>query len=176
MCAVLLEAAAAFTLSVGLHVVVWRIQRPIAYGQWLPRLVVIFLVAGPAFGGLLVQRGLVTVDAGRADGWTEWAAVMLLHGSVSTVYIIGYTLVSSFSPSIEILKLLERTPGGLLRSEVDLPLLRGALGSDRIGNLIEGGLIRAEGDSVHVGPRARALTGLVLFYRHLIGLPDGAGG
>lgn len=176
MCTVLTDAAAVFVMSLILHVIVWRIREPLSYSQWLPRLVVVFLGIGPAIGWLIVRRGLFTVEASPLDPLTAWVAVLLLHGSVSTVYIIGYTLVSGFSPSIEILKLLERAPRGLSREEMHLPYLTTAVGGDRVSNLLDGGLILARGDEVGLGPRARMLTRLVLAYRHFIGLPDGAGG
>src|SRR5437773_12107425 len=113
MCTVLIDAAAVFVTCLILHVIVWRVRAPLSYVQWLPRLVVVFLGIGPAMGWLIVRRGLFTVEAAPLDPLTAWVAVLLLHGSVSAVYIIGYTLVSGFSPSIELLKLLERTPHGL---------------------------------------------------------------
>ena len=176
MCSILIEGFALFVACLSLHVVWWRIQRPASYRQWLPLLVVIFLGVGPTLGWVIVTRGLLAVDTFRPDPVTEWAAVMLLHGATSSVYIVGYTLLSAFSPSIEILKLLERMPGGLACAEVDLPFLRRAPGGDRVGNLLAGGLIRTDGDDVYLAPSARALTALVLCYRHLVGLPDGAGG
>jgi hypothetical protein len=176
VCSILLDAAATFALCLCVHVTWWRIRRPTAYRQWLPALVAIFLVAGPAAAWLVIRSGALAIDAPHVDAATEWAATLLLHGAASAVYIIGYTLVSAFSPSIEILKLLDRRPGGVPRAAIDLPYLRTALGSDRVSNLLSGGMIRADGDHVRLGPEAQALTRLVLFYRHAIGLPDGAGG
>jgi hypothetical protein len=175
---ILSEAAAVFAACLSLHVVMWRVRRPTAYRQWVPALMLIFLAFGSAFAWFLVRSDLLAVDAWplRADPLLEWVAVLLLHGAVSAVYIIGYTLVSAFSPSIEMLKLLERHPEGLRRADIDLPYLRTALGGDRISNLLAGELIHAEGDSVRLGPGAQGLTRVVLFYRHMIGLPDGAGG
>lgn len=176
MCSILLDASALFALCLCVHVVWWRIRRPTAYREWLPALVAIFLGVGPAAAWFAIRSGAPAVDVPRLDPAIEWAATLLLHGAASAVYIIGYTLVSAFSPSIEILKLLERTPGGVPRAAIDLPYLRTALGSDRVSNLLAGDLIRADGDRVTLAPQAHALTRLVLFYRHAIGLPDGAGG
>jgi hypothetical protein len=175
MCAVLIESAAVFALCTAIQVLIWRIRRPERYHQWLPALVAIFLVAGPSAAWWLVARGLVA--GSRSFGpLAEWVAVLLLHGSASAVYIIGYTLVSAFSPSIEILKLLERTSGGLTRADIQLPFLDSALGGNRVVTLVADGMVRADGDRVRLGPRGQTLASLVLFYRHAIGLPDRAGG
>lgn len=174
MCAILLEGLTLFTWCLALHVVIWRIRRPTTWAQWLTALVMVFLVAGPGVGWLIVQPAFL--DDSGLPPLTEWLALMLLHGPLSAVYIIGYTLISGFSPSVEILKLLERTPGGLLRAEVDLPFLRDALGGDRVGNLLAGGLIRHVGQEVQLAPGARVLTAVVSSYRQLLGLPERGGG
>jgi hypothetical protein len=163
---VVFEAAALFASCLAVHVVVWRVHRPETYRAWLPLLVAIFLVAGPAAEWMLT----------RTRDVSDLLAVLLMHGSLSGVYIVGYTLISAFSPSIEILKLLETTPGGLRREEIRLPFLETALGGNRVVNLVNDGLIRAHGDRVTFGSSGRLLASLVLLYRHAIGLPDGAGG
>ena len=164
--AVLIEAAALFGGCLALHVVIWRVRRPESYRVWLPLLVAIFLVAGP-----LVEWKVTTTSA-----TSELLAVLLLHAALSSVYIIGYTLISSFSPSIEILKLLDRTPSGLRREDIKLPYLDAALGGNRVVTLVHDGMIQADGDRVSLGSSGRLLASLVLFYRHTIGLPDGVGG
>jgi hypothetical protein len=163
---VLVEAAALFAGCLVLHMIIWRVRRPESYRVWLPLLVAIFLVAGPLAEWTWTRTG--------ATG--ELLAVLLLHGALSAVYIIGYTLVSSFSPSIEILRLLERSPSGLRREEIRLPYLDTALGGNRVETLVRDGMIQAHGDRVTLGPGGRLLATLVLFYRHAIGLPDGVGG
>ena len=165
MVAVLVEAAALFAGCLVLHVIIWRVRRPESYRVWLPLLVAIFLVAGPILEWKLT-RGTTS----------ELLAVLLLHASLSCVYIIGYTLISSFSPSIEILKLLDSAPSGLRREDIKLPYLDAALGGNRVVTLVHDGMIQADGDRVSLGSSGRLLATLVLFYRHTIGLPDGVGG
>jgi hypothetical protein len=176
MCGILFEAAAIFVGCLAVHVAIWRIRRPVSYRAWLPLLVLIFLVAGPAVGWWLVGARVLMAAEARPDRIVEWAAVLLLHGSASTVYIIGYTLLSAFSPSIEIMKRLEQAPGGLAREEIDVPFLRTTIGGERVINLLEDGLLVAEGDAVKLSSRASTLAGITMLYRHVIGLPDGTGG
>ena len=164
MCIVLIDGIAIFGASLALHVIVWRVWRPESYRAWLPALIVIF---GPVGGGtawLMVPASPLL------------AAVLLLHASFAAVYIIGYTLVTAFSPSVELLKLLDRTPGGIPISALRLPGLAGALTGDRLDNLAGAGLIRQDGGHVQLDVRGVQLTRLVLWYRHAIGLRDGEGG
>ena len=166
MIEVLIEAALLFAGCLALQIVIWRVRRPDSYRVWLPLLVAIFLLAGPAAEWRMTNT----------QSSSELLAVLLLHAAASCVYIIGYTLLASFSPSIEILKLLDRAPSGLRRDEIRVPHLETALGGNRVVTLVEDGMILADGDHVRLGPRGRVLARLVLFYRHAIGLPDGAGG
>jgi hypothetical protein len=164
MCALLIDGLALFLLSLAIHVVVWRVRRPESYRAWLPALIVVF---GPVAGGLawLVVREPL-----------QLAAVLLLHGSLAAVYTIGYTLVSAFSPSVELLKLVDRAPEGIPVAALRLPGLAGALTGDRIENLTAAGLIRQQGTYVQLDDRGARLARLVLVYRHAIGLRDGGGG
>jgi hypothetical protein len=164
VCNLLINGLALFVLSLALHVIAWRIRRPESYRAWLPALLVIFGPMAGAIAWLAVPEPL------------PFAAVMLLHGSLAAVYIIGYTLVTAFSPSVELMKLLDRTPGGIPAPAVRLPGLAGALTGDRIQNLAGAGLIELTGAQVQLGARGARLTRLVLWYRHAIGLPDGEGG
>jgi len=164
MCALVAGGVALFVLSLALHVVVWRIRQPTSYRAWLPTLVVVFGPVAAAVAWLMTSTAL------------ELAAVLLLHGTLAAVYVIGYTLVSGFSPSIELLKLLERTPDGIPAASLRLPFLAGALTTDRIDNLEAAGLLRRAGGRLELGARGVALTTMVLAYRHAIGLPDGTGG
>jgi len=164
MCAALIGGLALFIVSLALHVIVWRIRRPVSYRAWLPALAVIFGPVAAAFAWLMVATPL------------QLAAVLLLHGSLAAVYVIGYTLLSAFSPSLELLKLLDRSPAGVPVASLRLPFLAGALTGDRIDNLTAAGLVQRDGVRLALGPRGERLTRLVLWYRHAIGLRDGGGG
>jgi hypothetical protein len=164
VCVLLIDGLAVFVLSLAVHMIVWRVRRPESYRAWLPALIVIF---GPVAGGIAWLM---------APAPLPFAAVMLLHGSLAAVYIIGYTLVTAFSPSVELLKLLDRSPAGIPVSGLRLPGAVGALTGDRVENLAGAGLIRQIGTEVQLGDRGVRLTRLVLFYRHAIGLRDGEGG
>ena len=81
-----------------------------------------------------------------------------------------------FSPSVELLKLLDRAPDGIPTSSLRLPFLAGALTTERLDNLTAADLVRRNGARLELGPRGVHLTRLVLNYRHAIGLRDGGGG
>jgi len=164
MCALLVDGLMLFALSLALHVIVWRVRRPDSYRGWLPALLVIFGPVAAGIAWLIVPPGL------------PLAAVLLLHGSLAAVYTIGYTLVTASSPSLAMLKLLDRSSEGISIAALRLPDPEGALTTDRLANLAAAGLIRQIGPEVHLAGRGMQLTRLVLLYRHAIGLRDGEGG
>ena len=69
-----------------IHVIVWRIRRPESCLAWLPTLVVIF---GPVRGRYSMAAGADVARCGRG---------LLLHGTLSAVYVIGYTLGLGVQP------------------------------------------------------------------------------
>ncbi|MDP1571566.1 MAG: hypothetical protein Q8L86_16350 [Vicinamibacterales bacterium] len=164
MSLILGQALALFAGGLVLHAIVWRVRRPASYRAWLPWLVVIF---GPV---------ATAVAWAVAPGPLELAAVLLLHYVLAAAYTIGYTLISAFSPSVEILKRIDRAGGRLAVGALDLPFLAGALTDERIRNLEGAGLVSVDGARLRLGSRGRLLTGLVLWYRHAVGLRDGGGG
>src|SRR2546428_3021171 len=164
MCELLIDGLGVFALCLALHVIVWRVRQPTSYRAWLPALVVVFGPVAAIIAWFMTQALL------------PFAAVFLLHGTFAAVYVIGYTLISAFSPSIELLKLLDRTPAGITTSSLRLPKLAGALTGERIDNLTASGLVQQNGGRLQLGPRGVTMTRLVLLYRHAIGLRDGEGG
>jgi hypothetical protein len=164
MCRVLIEGLGLFVACLALHVLVWRIRRPDDYRVWLPALGIIF---GPVAATIAWFMSVTKV---------ELAAVLLLHGSLAAVYVIGYTLISAFSPSVELLRTLDRSREGIPVSALRVPLLAGGLTGDRINNLMTSGLVREDGGRLELGQAGVRLTSCVLLYRHAVGLPDGEGG
>lgn len=164
MCLLLAEGLALFTGCLALHALVWRLRRPTSYVGWVPALALIF-------GPLAVTAAWYAVPVRL-----ELMAVLLLHFSLSGVYIIGYTLISAFSPSMELLKLLDRSPDGVSLDALQLPFLAGALTGERIGNLEGAGLVITDRGRLVLGPKGRQMTLVMLLYRHAVGLRDGGGG
>jgi hypothetical protein len=172
---IVFEEANLYVACLLLHVVVWRVRRPRTFHQWLPALAVIFLGGGVVAGWWLADLAHSTGELEGHGRALHFVALMALHLPASLVYIIGYTLISAFSPSVELLKLIERNPG-LRRNDIALPYLGTIVGGDRLKNLVSEGLFEVRRDVVRLGPKADRIVRLVLWYRHAVGLPDGTGG
>jgi hypothetical protein len=174
--ALLAKASLTFLATVCLHVLVWRIRRPVAYAVWVPALLAIFVLGGGAVAAVLVRALPMPGDTFIGSPSTQWAAIMMLQASVGVVYTFGYTLLLVGSPSLELLCRLKRSARGLLRSEIDLPLGNNAMIGPRVENLVQSGYIEGNQQLLRLTSKGRRLTGCVLVYRRTIGLPDGGGG
>src|SRR5260370_42611466 len=95
MCVVVIDGFALFLGSLALHVIVWRVRRPESYRGWGPALAVIFGPVPAAVAWFVVPTP------------PRLAALLLLLGSLAAIYLIGYTVVSAFSPSVALLSLLD---------------------------------------------------------------------
>jgi hypothetical protein len=164
MFVVVVDGFALFLFSLVMHIIVWRVRRPESFRAWVPALAAIFGLLPAAIAWFITATPL------------DFAALLLLNGSLATVYGIGYTLVSAFSPSVELLKLLDRAPDGVPMAALQLPFVAGGLTTERIENLEASGFMRQTGQRLELCPRGVWLTRLVLIYRHAIGLPDSGGG
>ena len=67
-----------FLFSLAVHVIVWRVRRPESFRAWVPALAMIFGVLPAAIAWFVAPTPL------------DFAALLLLHGSLSVVYGIGY--------------------------------------------------------------------------------------
>ena len=164
MLALLGAGLALFAGSLAIHVLVWRVRRPESYAAWVPLLAAIFGPIATAAAWFLVPEP------------AELAAVLLLHYSLAAVYTIGYTLISAFSPSVELLKLIDRSGGSLPLSALNLPFLAGELTGDRVKNLEQARLVAIEGNRLTLADKGRRIAAPMLLYRHAVGLRDGGGG
>jgi hypothetical protein len=177
MFAILIKGILLFVLCQLLHIMVWRIKQPTGYRTWLPSLLVIFILLGGLGAYGLVAFVDIPGDSLALPTWVEWAAIFLFHGSLAVVYIIGYTAISAFSPSMELIKTLGRSPEGVGRKKLVTPFFENtALSDDRLKNLIASELIQTQNGYLYLAPQGRRMTQWVLLYRHLLGLPDGEGG
>ena len=147
-----------------LHVLAWRLWQPTSYRAWVPLLAVIFGPIATVVAWLVMPTPV------------ELAAALLLHYSLSAAYVIGYTLISAFSPSVEMLKLIDRSGGSLPVTALNLPFLAGALTDERIRNLEQAGLVTIDRGDLVLGDKGRRMTSIMLLYRRAIGLRDGGGG
>jgi hypothetical protein len=174
--AILCYGLGLFIFSIAAQILIWRSfpvkNQPV-------RLAIIF-VALPA---CTVAIWLAISSSGASVlprmSWPAWCLAYLLDLSVSISYMLLYTAVASFSPSIAILERVEEVmPAGLPREQlVPLWFTDQNLSAARHENLLDSRLvtnnIRGE---LSLEPRGRFIARCFLVYRRFLGLPDLAKG
>jgi len=163
-----------FVGSVALQIVIWR---SLPLQNQLTRLLAIFIV----LPGLIITICLVTPAYCRLISrlsWTGWCLVYLLDLSLSTSYMLIYTAITGFSPSIAILERIEESmPQGLPREELvpDWFTDQNLTGA-RYDNLVSRRFISNSGAVLQLEPQGRFIAQCFLIFRRFLGLPDLAKG
>jgi hypothetical protein len=160
--------------SMAVHVLIWR-SFPI--GNQPFRLALVFLALPPA----IILICLAAPASWRVVPqwpWSAWCLAYLLDLSVSLSYMLLFTAVASFSPSIAILERVEQSmPRGLPRAELAPEWFsQERLAGERHDNLITSRLISNSGALLQLQPRGRFIAQCFLIFRRFLGLPDLAQG
>ncbi len=168
----LLIGVASFSLSLALHVLLWRLSRPRS-DLWV--LLAIFL-AFPTLVALLILAGRAALPDAGFPAPLDVGAVLMLHWAISAAYVQSYPAAQAQSPSLEIAHAIAKSaPRGLSREELMATLTTGSLVQARVEDLVSNRLIRMEGDRYVLTPGAARLVEFFLGLRAFLGLP-GPGG
>jgi hypothetical protein len=173
MQAILYRGIALFCCCLAIHILVWRIWKVRHEGLWLT---LIFLVAPaislPIFLGFSFGWTVPTID------WQPIALTYLLHCAISISYMLLYTGITGFSPSIAILqRVASSMPVGLERNELAPDWFTDEmLTGVRNENLKNLGLISESVDGLQLQPGGRFVAFCFLVFRRLLGLSDVADG
>lgn len=167
MATVLFRALTLFLVCLSCHILIWRIWKIRNWPLWL---MIIFLV-GPAVG-----CGLIGAIGGAQ--WWPLSLTLLLHCSISISYMLLYTGVTAFSPSIAILqRVASSMPSGLEREQLAPEWFTDeVLCGARHHNLEAVGLISESEGVLRLEWRGRFIARVFLLFRRILGLPDVANG
>lgn len=175
MISVLIKGCLLFLLCQLVHILIWRKRRPAAYPVWL----FLIFIALPVFGLLAYSalRALFLNATLGAGEWLEWYGALLLQVACSGVYANVYPAIIVFSPSLEILKIVEqKMPDGVTCEELDLPLFSEKnMLALRFDNLERSSMIREVDGGLVLTKWGMTIARCILFYRRMLSLPCGAG-
>ena len=158
---------ALFAVCWVLHLVVWRIRRPQSFALWLP-VMLLFLPCVVVGVLVLLQISLPW----KIDVWTGLVA-FLLHAAISGAYMAGYVSVIGYSPSAEILRIVQANlPEGTPVESVaaQAALSEEALTGRRIANLVESGVAEMADGRLRLSTRGRMILSLCVAYRAVFGI------
>jgi hypothetical protein len=166
--AVLERMLGLFVLAQCLHIAWWRWRRPSGYLFWFLKAWLI----GPA---LCITFWLVGLAL--SSGAVDWGDV-LVYGALCGAYVMIYPAISELSPSLELLRMLQRAPGATLAiASIEIATVVGLQSViQRVANLQSSGFAIREDGVMQVTPKGYRIASLVDAYRRLLGIKQRAGG
>jgi hypothetical protein len=184
MTSIFVKSIIVFGLCLGFQIFIWRIlvwQRSSLTKNLFtafPILFIIFFLLGGVITFWISGRTIIFENSAlNAPSWVELLGISLFHIVLSTNYILTYTSFTTFSPSMELLGVLDKNmPQGLPIEYVEMPLFEDVLIDGRISNMIAHKMIQETEGRLTLLPRGQWLARTFLSYRHILGLPDGGGG
>jgi hypothetical protein len=143
-----------------LHLVIWRRRQPVH------DVVILFSL-------LFFIPGFLYLAAGFYRGPTLVFAPLMTHLVIAANYIAFYPAIQARSPTLRILNVLREKP--LTEIEIASALTDSSQFSDRLQDLVTGGLLIPQGGTFVATSRGRRLADFFRGYRRFIGLPPGEG-
>jgi len=156
-----------------LHVATWRIRPPRQYLYWFLKYWLLLPLA--AVCAWLAVRGVVRGSMSTVETLT-WLCGFLTYLAMCASFILVYPAISMSSLSLEILHYLHHH-GPQPRGSLRLADQSGTAMLDvRRDNLLASGMFRAEGESLVLTPKGRAVATVIDAVRWALAIPRGSGG
>lgn len=157
---VLILGTSTFIIALFIHILLWRIKRPVRQLMWLG---IIFI--------FLPVILYVMLSFYRAIGLS-----LLWHLALSSAYIASYPLFQARCPSFKIILAVSSSmPEGMPEGSINNLFTHGMLINDRLDDLIKEKLVAVKDGAYILSPQGRILTKFFNIYRRLLGLPQGEG-
>lgn len=171
---IIILGIASFSFCLFLHILLWRMRRP--KNDFLA-LFFVFLFFPIGFCTACFLFFYVNnIDPNAVIPLKNFFAVLLLHVSLSSVYIQTYPSAQAVSPSLEILRLVGASmPRGLNKQEILLHFDKADIIFKRIEDLSNSKFIRIENDRLALTCLGKFLAKFFIFYRFFLALPPGKG-
>ena len=158
--------------SFAVHLLIWKRRRP---RHHIPALLLIFgvtlvlaLVAGIAF--LLIHPG-----QSEHVSIPQCLHVILFYTSASLAYITAFSGIELDSPTLSLMMFIAKgEAAGVAQEDAALFFAQRPFINTRLAGLLEGGLLREEGDRIYLAGKGSTFFRVILAYRKLYGsIPQG---
>jgi len=165
--AALLTALILFVTALAVHVAWWRIRLPRHHNA---ALLAVF-AAVPTAAALFAW----VADLRYGLAWADLPGVLLLYGTATGCYLITYAGVEETSPSLVIIRALEKAgPAGCTAEELGAHLTEDRFITPRIAALQRDRLVEPAGNGARLTPAGRRVALLARSLARLFNLDVGA--
>lgn len=160
-----------FLICLIFHVFIWRIRIP---KNDASALFLIFLIIPSSI--FLILLSIRMLDFIIALSAIEMAYILLLHISLSFIYISSYPAAQAVSPSLDIILIIASaetkrlTEGDIIKNYKDAHIIK-----NRISDLMASALIKQKGECFELSPIGRFTIIFFILYRKILGLAAGKG-
>ena len=163
---VILLAFGVFFVSLAGHIVVWRIRHPRRHALAL----FVFFSIPASLMIWAISRVLDSLSG------TDLFAIALMYTAVSSAYIQLYPASQAQSPSMKLLSMVQKSmPHGMTEDEIRVSFDSAQIFQARVDDLLHAGLLRREDGFIALTGKGRAFIWPFIFYRRLLGIPEGKG-
>jgi hypothetical protein len=160
-----------FAVCLAVHIGIWRIKIP---NNDALILFIIFLIIPSAV--IIILMGLKMFYCLLPVSPLGLLFILLLHLSLSLVYVSSYPAAQAISPSLDILMVIAAAETKrMTEEEVVRHYNDNVLVSARINDLRTSILLAQRGDNFEVTKVGKTIIRLFILYRKIIGLPAGEG-
>jgi len=170
---ILFSGLVIFLVCLLIHVTIWRIRFP-KRPAFMLFFVFFFL---PLFAWLLYSFFVLirVMPAGYGPSLVYGAAILLLHFSLSSAYILSYPAVEAISPTLAIALFMGKTGHEARFEELVRLFPDESILTPRIEDLVESRLIRLDNGTLSLTLGGRILVYCFIGFRSFIGLKRGKG-
>jgi len=170
---ILLSGIVIFLICLLIHAVLWRIRYP---RHRALTLFLIFLVLPSLVWPLyLLSVFMSGLPGGLGPRLLDGAAILLLHLSLSSAYILSYPAVEAISPTLAIALFMGEFGNSAGHEELARLFPHEAILAPRIMDLVESKLVTLNNDTLTLTIRGRILVLFFIGLRSFIGLKPGRG-
>lgn len=157
----------AFVFGLALHIVIWRVRRPIDDAAALMHLVVSLPAA---FSGIGIWACGCIESPMDAIG-----LALMFHLGTGFTYMSLYTAAQAASPTSLVLLALAGKPKGLSEVEVRDLFTTDLLSGKSVQSAIDEEILHLDGDKLSLAPRGASLIRVCNGLRSILALPAGRG-
>lgn len=156
-----------FIMSLLLHVLVWRLKKPVN------DLAALFF-----FLFLIPTTGMISaaaINIAPLDFGSELCASILLENALAAAYVLTYPAFQADSPSLRIILFLSNARSGMTAEDIKIELTRRNLFDARLDDLQKSGLARQNTGKFSLTYWGTALAFSFSAYRKILGFRDKGG-
>lgn len=170
---VLILGTGSFILALVMHILIWRVIKPVKHLIWLA---IIFVILPLIAYAIVFYLSFLFYKERFIASAPNVGFIVLWHIALSGTYIMTYPVSQAKCPSFKIMLAVSASmPKGITALDINDIFSKDILLTDRVDDLIDEGFIYIKDNKYNLTFKGNLLASSFIFYRHLLSLPLGEG-